>query len=262
MTESVKIPEVHIGTSGYSFKDWLGEFYPAALPSGEMLPFYASRFDTVEVNFTYYRMPTARTIAGMATRTPDGFQFFVKAHKSFTHERDLSGRSEFLAALEPMREAGKLAGLLFQFPQSFKNSQENRRFLVETARKFEGHVLAIEFRDRSWNTEEVYSLLENSGLAFVSVDEPQISTLFPRVGKATGEVGYVRFHSRDASKWYKGASERYNYNYTEDDLKEWLPLISIIAERARKIFIYFNNCHHGSAAKNAEEMRRLLAGIG
>ena len=251
-------PELRIGTSGYSFKDWKGTFYPEKLPQQQMLPFYAERFDTVEVNFTYYRMPTERTMAGMAAKTPDGFRFFVKAFGDFTHKGDLSGKDEFVAGILPMKEAGKLAGLLFQFPQRFKRTTANRKYLAAIVKEFRGFRLAVEFRDRSWDHEDVYRSLEEHGVSFVCADEPQVSTLFPRVAKATSDLGYVRFHSRDGGKWYKGAAARYDYDYSDDELREWLPMLEAIARRARSLYVYFNNCHRGQAARNAESMKRIV----
>lgn len=257
-------PVFHVGTSGYSFEDWLGTFYPANLSQHKMLPFYCSQFDTVEVNFTYYRLPTARTTAAMTGKTPADFTFFVKAHQSFTHDLDLAAREKFLEGVAPMKQCGKLAGLLFQFPQSFKNNENNRAYLRAVAEEFEGYTLAIEFRDRSWDNEPVYSFLEEKDLSFVCVDEPEISSLFPRKAAVTNNTGYVRFHSRNGENWYRDMSKRYDYLYSEKEMREWLPLFQAIAKRARNVFVYFNNCHHGQAARNAKEMKKLIeeTGIG
>lgn len=251
-------PELRVGISGYSFKDWKGTFYPEGTPQQQMLPFYAERFDTVEVNFTYYRMPTQKTMAGMAAKTPEDFTFFVKAFQDFTHKGDLSGGSEFAAGVEPMREAGKLSGLLFQFPQRFKRTTANRKYLGALVKEFKGFRLAFEFRDRSWDHEDVYRSLGAHNVALVCVDEPQVSTLFPRIAKATSDIGYVRFHSRDGNKWYKGAEARYDYDYSDDELREWLPMLEAIAKRAKRLFVYFNNCHRGQAALNAESMKQII----
>ena len=250
--------EIRIGTSGYSFKDWGGVFYPAGLASQKMLPFYAEEFDTVEVNFTYYRVPSAKTMKGMAAATPAGFRFFVKAQGSFTHERDLSKKDEFLAGIAPLRDSGKLSGLLFQFPQSFRNDAANRRYVAAVAEAFPGETIAVEFRDRSWDEPPVYEFLDKNGLTFVSVDEPQVSTLFPPVARATSGLGYVRFHSRDGRKWYKGAKERYDYLYSDAELREWLPKLRAMAARARSLYVYFNNCNRGQAVENARRMKDLL----
>jgi len=227
-----------------------------------MLAFYATQFDTVEVNFTYYRLPTARTMAAMAGKTPRGFTFFVKAYEAFTHKKDLADKTAFLDGVAPMQEAGKLAGLLFQFPQSFKNEAENRQYLARIAMEFRGHDCAVEFRDRSWAAEPVYTFLGEQGLSIVAVDEPAISTLFPRDAVVSGDVGYVRFHSRDGAKWYKGMAERYDYSYSEKELKDWVPKIETIAKRAQRLYAFFNNCHRGQAADNAQALKRILGQAG
>ncbi len=252
------MPEIRIGTSGYSFPDWVGPYYPPGTKSREMLARYARDFDTVEINATYYRPPTEKAMAGMVERTPEGFSFFVKAHQDFTHQGDLSGSAAFRAALEPMRAAGRLSGLLFQFPQSFKNNEANRRHLAEVARAFPEETAAVEFRDSSWATEAVYRYLETLRLSLVSVDEPETSTLFPRVARATGAVGYLRFHSRDAGKWYAGGAARYDYRYSDEELGEWLPKLRELAERASRIRVYFNNCFRARAVENARRMKELL----
>jgi len=253
------VGRIHVGTSGYSFKDWVGPYYPSGTKSTEMLELYARDFDTVEVNYTYYRLPSEKTTAGMVRKTPDGFRFFVKAHRSATHERDLSDTAGFLCALAPMRAEGKLSGILFQFPQSFKNGEENRKYLKALAEEFGDDLpLAVEFRDSSWDLEPVYGYLERLGLNFVAVDEPEVSTLFPRTARATGEVAYLRLHSRNGAKWYKGGAQRYDYLYSEEELREWLPGLRAMAKRARNLFVYFNNCHAAQAVANASRMREIL----
>ena len=255
-------PTVRVGTSGYSFGDWVGPFYPEGSAPGKMLPFYATQFNTVEVNFTYYRLPVARISQAMVDRTPEGFSFFVKAHQGFTHALDLKDKQAFFDGIAPMREAGRLSGLLFQFPQSFKNTEPSRQYLARLAGEFEGYVSAVEFRDRSWAVPPAYTFLEDRGLSIVAVDEPAISTLFPRDALVTGDTGYVRFHSRDGQKWYQGAVKRYDYFYTDTELKEWVPKIQAIGKRAKSIFVYFNNCHGGQAAENARSMKRLIQEAG
>jgi uncharacterized protein YecE (DUF72 family) len=194
----------------------------------------------------------------MALRTPPSFRFFVKAHGSFTHERTLRELAHFRRALEPMTAAGKLAGLLFQFPQSFKNTAPARRYIERLAPHFPDTRLAVEFRDRSWATPGVLRFLEDLGLGLVCVDEPPIPSLFPRIAAATAPFGYLRFHSRNAANWYADGKDRYDYRYTERELAEWLPLLETIARRARDVFVYFNNCHGGNAAANAEAMKALI----
>jgi uncharacterized protein YecE (DUF72 family) len=250
------VADVYVGTSGYSFKDWVGNFYPAG--TRDLLPAYAEHFRTVEVNYTYYRMPTAKTMASMVAKTPEDFLFYVKAHKTATHEADLSDTPAYLEALRPMQEADKLAGLLFQFPQSFKNFQRNREHLARVAEAYQDHALAVEFRDVSWDREAVYPFLARLGMNAVSVDEPDLPSLFPRRPLLTGDVAYLRLHSRNADKWYAGGALRYDYNYSDEEMREWIENLREVSGGARRVFIYFNNCHHGQAAENARRMEALL----
>jgi uncharacterized protein YecE (DUF72 family) len=252
---------VWIGTSGYSFRGWSGSglFYPEGIQPRQMLSYYATHFPTVEINYTYYGMPTARTSADMAARTPEHFPFFVKAHKTLTHDRDLSTASRFLEGIEPLRQANKLKGVLCQFPQSFKNTQESRSYLSRMSDRFRSTPLAVEFRDVSWADNAVYNYLEKTGLTFVAVDEPGMPTLFPsRTPIATNDIGYIRFHSRNAENWYRSGAERYDYFYDDDELSQWLPVLEKMASRASDIFVYFNNCHANQAVENAQAMQNLV----
>src|SRR4051794_2878352 len=118
---------IRIGTSGYSYKDWIGEYYPQGTKDNEMLSYYARDFSTTEINFTYYRLPNPFTLKAMADKVPDGFVFSVKASKELTHEReDVAPFQQFVAALQPMIEQNKFGTVLAQFPNSFKPSDENR----------------------------------------------------------------------------------------------------------------------------------------
>lgn len=257
MAQESKI-NFRIGTSGYSFADWKGNFYPKKIAQKELLAFYAKHFNTVEVNYTYYRQPTQKSMSGMVASTPDDFQFFVKAFNEFTHKTNLAGVAEFNDGIQPMVEAGKLGGLLFQFPQSFKRVADNRRYLAKVFDEFADYKLAIEFRDKSWHHPDVSSGLQKYGAALVSVDVPKVSTLFPNMTEMTSSIGYIRFHSRNGDNWYKGTEARYDYDYSDEELKQWLPILRAYSKFAKTIYIYFNNCHRGSAAKNAASMKRII----
>lgn len=249
---------IHIGTSGYSFKDWKGNFYPEKIKNDMMLNFYAEHFNTVEINFTYYRMPTAATFERMDQRTPDGFKFVVKANKGMTHDRDkdLSVFKDFKSAIEPLSDAGKFAGILAQFPWSFKNGQENREYLAWFKKQIGGELpLVIEFRNDSWIDEPIFDFLRSLELSYCCVDEPKLKGLVPPSVEVTGSLGYVRFHGRNAKKWWSGnASERYDYSYTQQELFEWKPKIEKIDQSTEETFVFFNNCHAGQAASNAQMM--------
>jgi len=250
-----------VGTSGYSFADWIGPFYPPGLRKEQMLGEYVQHFETVEVNYTYYRMPSARTLAGMAARTPDGFSFWVKANQETTHKHNRTVARAFLDALAPLTEAGKLAGVLMQFPQSFHRTVENRTYLAGVLDDFAAVPLAVEFRHQSWQRPETDVGLRERGAVLVVPDVPPIESLFRHEPAVTCPTGYLRLHSRNAANWYAGGADRYDYRYSDAELHglltQWMPLV----EMTEKIFVYFNNCHAAQAADNAEAFRRLLGQV-
>jgi uncharacterized protein YecE (DUF72 family) len=250
---------IHIGTSGYSYADWKGPFYPPGLPQQDMLEFYAKRFGTVELNFSFYRVPTARTLEGMCARTPEGFRFTLKLHREMTHDRTLASLDAFRDALAPMEEAGKLGPLLAQFPYSFRNTEGNRAWLARLRQAFDRHPLVVEFRNDGWMKDAVFRYLEDHRLDFCCVDEPNIRGLVGPSARATAGCGYVRFHSRDAAKWYGGdGKERYNYLYRPEELAEWVPRVRRLAEESDPVYVFFNNCHAAQAALNAAQFTEML----
>jgi len=256
---------VYIGTSGYSFKDWVGTFYPEKTRQGDMLSFYTQHFPAVELNFTYYAMPAEKTIAKMAETTPENFQFIVKANGATTHEQDRTAAEQFRSALKPMREAGKLSGILAQFPYAFKNREASRRYLGELREDFADEKVVVEFRHESWTREPVFDFLERLGFGYCAVDEPAIPGLVAPVARATSDTAYVRFHSRDASKWFGGdGQERYNYLYSDEELKEWTPKVQELVSdpKVENLFVFFNNCHAGHAATNAVQFQEMLKELG
>lgn len=254
--------KIYVGTSGYSYADWRGTFYPEGTESKDMLKHYARVFNCVELNFTYYRIPGPSTIASMVRNTPPDFQFTVKANEATTHQQDPTVLDAFKRAIEPAVEADELAGVLCQFPFSFKNTEPNRAYLAELGKDLADYTVIVEFRHDSWITPAIFEFLRANKLAYCSVDEPKLDGLVPPVAEATAQVAYVRFHSRDASKWYAGAKARYDYLYTKEEMSEWLPKVEELNSEAEKTYIFFNNCHAGSAAVNATEFKQMLAELG
>lgn len=255
---------IRIGTSGYSFDDWHGPFYPADLSRGKRLEFYAARFPVVEVNSTYYRIPHPAVFRRMEEKTPDRFRFFVKLNQAVTHKgrADADHFREFLVAISPLEEAGKLQGALAQFPWSFRRSGRNVAYLEHLRNRMEGRPLFVEFRHDSWAREETFGELEELGIGFCSVDEPRLRGLFPPIARATNGIGYVRFHGRNEANWWgRGAGDRYDYDYRDEELAEWIGLIRELESAAADTYIFFNNCHAGRAAGNAARMGELL-GLG
>lgn len=254
-------PRVRVGTSGFQFDDWVGVFYPPSLPEKRRLEYYATFFDCLEVNSTYYRIPRPSVLEHMASRTPADFVFTVKLHRSITHDRAAAaaGARDFLEAVRPLQLSGKLGGLLAQFPWSFRNTKENRDHLLFIREQFAQFRLFVEFRHAGWATPGVVSFLQAHGLLMCSVDEPQLPGLMPSQPFLTGDHGYVRFHGRNAATWWSGGvSERYDYSYREEELRPWVGHVGQMASRAVRVFVFFNNCHAGQAARNALMMKRLL----
>ena len=254
---------IYVGTSGYSYKDWVGPWYPEGTADRDMLRHYAERFQTTELNFTYYRQPSARTIAGIVRKLPEGFRLFVKANAGTTHDRDRAAAGPFKEGIEPAREAGVLAGVLAQFPWSFPNEPASQDYLRQLADDFAGYNLVVEFRRREWSKLSTLELLRELGLGFCCVDEPYELGLMPPVAEATTDTAYVRFHSRDKKKWYGGdAKERYNYLYSKHELAEWTPKVQKLDDISDAVYVFFNNCHAGHAAVNAEQFRSMLGDLG
>ena len=252
---------IYLGTSGYSFRDWVGPFYPPGVRSAEMLPHYARSFSAVEINATYYRIPPPRIFARMAERTPPGFRFTVKLPAAATHERvrDPAVFDAFLSAVTPLEQAGKLYGFLAQFPSSFRPGEESYAHLEFLRARLSQRSLFAEFRHESWARSATFALLESLGVGFCAVDEPRLPGLFPPIVRPTGPVGYVRLHGRNADAWWSGdGSSRYDYLYNDRELAAWATAIRQLEAHSRDTFVFFNNCHAGHAARNALRMAEIL----
>jgi uncharacterized protein YecE (DUF72 family) len=254
---------IRIGTSGYSYDDWIGPFYPAGIPKGEMLRYYAGEFDTTEVNSTYYRLPTAGMLAAMARKVPDGFLFTIKASQELTHGRESPQEAfrRFREALSPLQEAGKLGAVLAQFPWSFGPDEANRAYIALLREQLGDLKVVVEFRNAGWITEETFKQLGDLQLGYCCVDEPRLKGLIPPISRATAPVAYVRFHGRNAAKWWQheAAWERYNYTYSDAELREWVPRIRELDQAAETVFVLANNHWQGQAVTTARQLRMLLA---
>ncbi|MEW6446582.1 MAG: DUF72 domain-containing protein [Bacillota bacterium] len=257
-------PEILIGTSGYSYDDWRGAFYPLRLAKGKMLEYYAKEFSFSEVNSPFYHIPAVRVMEALVKKTPEGFVFAVKAHGSLTHEREaeFTGHAEkFRTVLKPLEEAGKLGAVLFQFPFSFRNSRESRDYLARLRELFPDIPAAVEFRHADWVAEATFDLLRSLNFAYVCVDEPRLKGLVGPVAVRTAGFGYVRFHGRNAAKWWRHGEaswERYDYLYSEEELKEWLLRIGEVAQGVTRTFVAFNNHPRGQAVQNAKMLQEMI----
>ena len=253
--------KLFIGTSGYSYDDWREVFYPATLPKNQMLEFYSQQFNIVEVNATYYTIPTVQTFERMAEKTPDDFRFIVKTHQETTHRRqeNESALKKLDEVVKPLQQSEKFDGYLAQFPYSFKNNEPNRKYLAVTKKLLNKSVLFMEFRHDSWLKPQIQDFLQNLGIGYVNVDQPKLKGLLPAQDAVTNDLGYIRFHGRNEKEWWDGqGSARYDYEYPPDELQEWLTNISNILRKTFKTYIFFNNHPTGKAVKNAKQMIEIL----
>lgn len=246
---------VLVGTSGYSYEDWVGPVYPPGTEKRDFLPIYATRFPIVELNFSFYAQPSPHTLRHMVEVTPEGFLFTIKAHRSMTHEvgdtpeKDIE---KFRAGISPLVTAQRLAAVLLQFPYSFGYTPEARTRLALLCERLEGLPLAVEFRKSDWMNERVYEGLRERGASLVSVDEPDLPRLLRPSTVVTGDLFYVRLHGRNKASWWTGDNvSRYDYLYERNELEEWADRVKQALERARIAMLFFNNHPQGKAAQNA-----------
>ncbi len=277
-----------------------GRFYPPGVTSAEArLRYYAEQFGIVEVDSTYYAPPSARNSELWAARTPARFVFDIKAFGLLTHhpavverlpdwlrdalpEETRGKRSAYARdfseavldqvwqlhreALEPLAAAGKLGAVLFQFPPWFVRSRENREYLRRLPDRLPGWPLAVEFRGGGWmddgSAADSLRLLEDAGLTYVAVDEPQgFANSTPPLAAVTAPLAIVRLHGRNAATWESrtgAASDRFKYLYGEGELEEWVPRVRELASQARSVHVLFNNNYEDWGMQNARRMAHLL----
>jgi uncharacterized protein YecE (DUF72 family) len=267
---------IHIGTSGFSYRDWIGPFYPEGLRKEEYLPFYARFFDFTEINYTYYRMPSPSSLEKMCEKVPEDFLFTIKAHGSLTHERDKSWKKqcrEFCHALVPLEERKMLGGVLLQFPFSFHYTPENRRYLdalLQYLRELhireirhnsgdEGIPLFVEFRGAEWQSEQVFDGLRERETGVVVTDQPELKGLPAFTPRICGIDAYFRFHGRNKENWWTGDNtSRYDYLYSREELSPLSKAVGEAGSRSRRLFAAFNNHRKGQAIQNARDLQMML----
>lgn len=251
-----------IGTSGYSYTEWVGPVYPEHTKAHEYLGLYASLFGTVELNFSYYRMPEAPQLKLMLEQAP-GLTFSIKAHESLTHTIKVGSWAEdaklYRSALEPLLQEHALSTVLLQFPYSFHYEVEQRRYLDSLIKFFHDVPLAVEFRNSQWYNNRTLEALRRLQVAFVSLDLPQIQGNPPIMDVVTAPLAYVRMHGRNQQAWWgSDAAARYDYLYSEQELLSLLERIKGLCVEAKTVLVYFNNHRRGQAVKNAQQLRSLL----
>jgi len=255
-----------VGTSGYSYAEWADAgFYPPGTKSGNMLPFYAQNFPITELNFTWYQMPKARTLERMHRQAPADFRFAAKLTRTLTHEIDpgqwRGQAAQYRDGIAPLIQARKLAAILLQFPPSFVRAPQNRRYLAALLDELDGLPLAVEFRHASWATDRVFAELERRRTTLVTVDEPDLPGLFPRLDIVTNPgLFYIRFHGRNTKGWRSGNMQKqFDYDYGDDELRRWANIrIAEMIRHASSGVIFFNNHVRAQAPRNAVRLINLL----
>jgi uncharacterized protein YecE (DUF72 family) len=287
-------PGLRIGTSGWSYPagrgTWNGVFYPPSRgrPRGfDELAFYASHFDTVEVNSTFYGQPRAAVCRAWADRTPAGFEFSVKLYQKFTHPKMYEGRvagslaelsgpadlspakpnqadlDEFRRGIEPLATAGKLGALLAQFPPSFKETPASRDYLAQLLTALAGYHTAVELRHKSWSDRMggTLALLDEFQAAWVQIDEPKFK-LSIRQNHLPNVRGfyYMRLHGRNAEQWWRHAKseDRYDYLYSADELRAFSDTAGAARRLVRKLYLYTNNHFSAKSVANAAMIKQQL----
>ncbi len=251
---------IRVGTSGYSFEDWRGNFYPAKIEKGKMLDHYVNHFKTVEINSTYYRIPHPAVMANIAAKCPAGFDMIVKVPQSFTHRRDEieSDAAAFSDCLSPLIESDLLSGVLAQFPYSFKFSEKNLGYIARCRDAVKGQPLFVEFRHNSWVNRQMYDRLKAEEIGYVSVDEPDLSGLLKPDVFATTDIGYLGLHGRNSEQWWNGGALRYDYKYSDEELAQFSEKVKKLMNKVKRAYVFFNNCHEGQAAENALQFGRMI----
>ncbi|HTT00286.1 MAG TPA: DUF72 domain-containing protein [Streptosporangiaceae bacterium] len=289
--------QIRVGTASWTDRTLLesGWYPPEADTPERRLRYYARQFPLVEVDATYYALPAEQTAAAWAARTPAGFTFNVKAFSLFTQHptrvaalpADLRPAAEktgkdrvylkdvdpsvadeawqrFLAALDPLRQAGKLGAILLQFPPWFPISRARKDYIVACAQRAAPDRVCVEFRNQTWmtpdNQEETLGFLAEHRLPYVCVDMPQghRDSIPPVVAATCDDLAVVRMHGH-SQKWEsKDIHERFGYRYTERELKEWAPKVAGLAREAAQTHVLFNNCYRDNAQVNARQLAAML----
>lgn len=255
---------IHVGTSGYSFKDWIGTVYEPKTRATDFISHYAKMFDAVEINTTYYRVPSPTMFVNILKKVPSDFVFVIKLPKECTHDREKFDlvTFPFKKALEPLVKANQLGALLAQFPYSFKPNEQAIDHLQKLKAAFGSypHPINIEFRHSGWYNEDTYSLLRDLNLGFVNVDLPNLTNLPKPSNIVTSDTAYYRFHGRNSKMWWNHPtpSQRYDYLYSEKQLSEWTQRIKEPSSKARSTYVFTNNCHLGQSVVNALQLHKQL----
>ena len=264
---------VRVGPAGWSYPDWKGYVYPERRPKGfHEAEYLAQFFDAIELNTSFYApvRPEHAKLWVERVAANAKFTFTAKLWQRFTHEAIPPGpgptaadEKEVRAGFDVLRAAGKLGAVLLQFPFSFHRSKETTVYLDGLLKRFADYSLVVEVRHATWNAPEVLALLRERGVGFCNIDQPVIGRSIKPSAETTAPVGYVRLHGRRYDTWFSDDEEvprheRYNYLYTEQELRPWAERVKRVAEDASEVYVITNNHYQGKAVVNALELIAML----
>ena len=260
---------LYIGPAGWQYDDWYGPVYPSPRPRGfDPLAYLASYFNLIEINSTFYRIPSAATCRKWLSRIESHarFLFTAKAHQSFTHRSDSSpiDRGEFVHAMAALHDQERLGAVLLQYPWSFRFDPASRQRLESLLGDLRALPMALEVRHASWETEEAQLYLQSLDVAVSGVDQPLLGeSLRPYRFRAGPAGAYFRLHGRNYRNWFApdaGRDARYDYLYTPDELSPWADVIKAAASSSERVFVVLNNHFRGQAPANALQLQAMLLG--
>jgi uncharacterized protein YecE (DUF72 family) len=278
MTEAAG--KILIGTAGWSYKDWNGIVYPPSMKKSQHpVEYLAQYFDLIEINTSFYghiKPEWGRSWCRKAAAVNPEFKFTAKLNKTFTHSPIAVIESTSAATIKPntedevlakagldsIKEQGMLGALLAQFPISFKNSEHNRDYLESVVECFGMYPLSVEVRHSSWNNEDTLRHFAEKGIAFCNIDQPLLGKAIGATEYVTSPIAYVRLHGRNYEQWFDCDSrdDRYNYLYSEPELKKWAGHVKNIARKAEVTFVVTNNHFQGKAAANGLQLKSMIQG--
>jgi uncharacterized protein YecE (DUF72 family) len=263
------MPELYIGTCGYEYDDWKNIFYPATVKKKDFLSYYATQFNSLELNGTYYRMPTAAQLHNMITRTDGKVKFSVKAFQDITHGKEkyrfiptedyLKFAYDFKKALEPLQNNNLLLSALFQFPQYFHYDTVEKQYLTKLLKELKDIPVVVEMRNRAWQNDQVYNALRQRKVGWCITDNPPLTDLPQLDYLITSPLADMRFHGRNKTMWYKGDNvTRYDYLYSDTELQSFVEPIKHLLGNTHIVQLFFNNHAKAQAVVNAKKLELLL----
>lgn len=259
-----------IGTSGYDHPELKGSFYPENLARKNFLEYYSTKFNALEINSTFYGLPTRERMNSFYERSQGRLKFSIKLTRTLTHEIDRFWKTqaeEFKNSLIPLQEKSALACVLVQFPESFDYTTESRQYLAALLKELSPLSCVVEFRNRNWIRQSVFDGLKERNTGIVFCDMPQCASPFQNSSQIKtpfiGTNAYIRMHGRNENGWYARTNygeetKRYDYEYSIEELKSFIPIIKTAQNEGRQVQLYFNNHPKGIGFKNALQLSELI----